>query len=430
MHHAAIRDVLKERFVEGGKAALDADAPFFGGLGPVEEVQRHVPDGGKVGGAIARSDAAFVFAQDDVEDPMQAVLDAPMLACGTGEPGGVRSDRADVEAGLAGSRLAGLLAHGLDHGDAGQIRPLRMALAQPGDVAGDPVAAKLDAAMIGIGRLMGGPASRGAIFEAGGALLAEEIGDVAMKSRLVVLERQQVIGAPVANSGGDLLLAADGIDGDDGALEIQQREKLGDGGDLVLLGADGELTQHQALPGRPGRDHVDRPPAVAAIERTSQRLAVNRHDLPDVLLQRCRPGDEGRFETLPIEGVEDVREGVMARNALGKGQKASQKIELGLTVFLDFDPSLRAAQHSDEAAQQELRQWIEHLRLLPRLRHLEKPKPAQPVTNPPSHRKPPQQEILDTFFRRQWESRTTFRSSDHPGIGCFAQRCDEAGGCE
>jgi hypothetical protein len=60
-------------------------------------------DGGEVGGAITLSDATFVFAADDIEDPMKAVLDAPMLACGAGELYGVGGDRGDAAAGLAGS---------------------------------------------------------------------------------------------------------------------------------------------------------------------------------------------------------------------------------------------------------------------------------------------------------------------------------------
>jgi hypothetical protein len=63
---------LEERFVESGEAALDADAPFPGGFCALEEVQRHVPDGGNVCRTIAFSDAAFVFAQDDIANPMQA----------------------------------------------------------------------------------------------------------------------------------------------------------------------------------------------------------------------------------------------------------------------------------------------------------------------------------------------------------------------
>jgi len=72
-----------------------------------------------------------------------------------------------------------------------------MALAQPGDVAGDPVAAGLDAAMVGIGGLMGGPACGGAIFEPSGALLDEEIGDITTKGRLVVpgLRRGRLLSA-------------------------------------------------------------------------------------------------------------------------------------------------------------------------------------------------------------------------------------------
>jgi hypothetical protein len=108
----------------------------------------------KLAGPLRFSDAALVFAVDDIEHPMETVFDPPMLAGGAGELGGVRGDRGDVEAGLAGSRLAGLLALGLDHGDAGEVGPSGMALLQPSDVADDPVAAGLDAAMIGVGGLI------------------------------------------------------------------------------------------------------------------------------------------------------------------------------------------------------------------------------------------------------------------------------------
>ena len=80
----------------------------------------------------------------------------------------------------------------------------------------------------------------------------------------------------------------------------------------------------------------------------------------------------------------------MAGNAVRKRQKAPQKIELGLAIFLDLNPALGTAQHPHQRTQQQLRQRVEHLRLLPRIRQLlEKLKPAQPMTNRSSHRKPP-----------------------------------------
>jgi hypothetical protein len=63
------QDGLEERFVEGSKAAFDADAFFLGGFGALEEAQGDVPDGGEVGRSVALSDAALVFAIDDIEQP-------------------------------------------------------------------------------------------------------------------------------------------------------------------------------------------------------------------------------------------------------------------------------------------------------------------------------------------------------------------------
>jgi hypothetical protein len=136
---------------------------------------------------------------------MEAVLDAPMVPRGAGELYGIRGDRGDVVAGLAGRRLAPLFAYGLDHADADEVGPLRMALAQPADVAGDlraketspDVAARLDAAMVGIGGLMGGPACRGAILEPSGALFDKQIGDITTQARLVVpgLRRGRLLSA-------------------------------------------------------------------------------------------------------------------------------------------------------------------------------------------------------------------------------------------
>ena len=71
------QDGLEENFVESGEAAFDADAFFLRGFGALEKVEGDVADGGEVGRSVALSDAALVLAVDDVEHPMEAVLDTP-----------------------------------------------------------------------------------------------------------------------------------------------------------------------------------------------------------------------------------------------------------------------------------------------------------------------------------------------------------------
>lgn len=82
-------------------------------------------DGGEVGRAVASADAALVFVRDDIEHPMEGILDAPMLAGGASEFDCIRADRGAIEAGLAGGLLARFVALGLDRGDAGMAMLVR-----------------------------------------------------------------------------------------------------------------------------------------------------------------------------------------------------------------------------------------------------------------------------------------------------------------
>jgi hypothetical protein len=59
------------------------------GLGPAEEIQGHVLDGGHVFRAVAGPQPGGIVAEDDVEHPVQAVLDLPV---------GARTARAKVSA--------------------------------------------------------------------------------------------------------------------------------------------------------------------------------------------------------------------------------------------------------------------------------------------------------------------------------------------
>ena len=79
------------------------------------------PDGGHVLRAVSGAQAAKVFVEDDVEHPVQAVLDVPVRADGVGEQGGVQGQGAEVEPPLAGG-LAAALDLSLDHRDGLEAR--------------------------------------------------------------------------------------------------------------------------------------------------------------------------------------------------------------------------------------------------------------------------------------------------------------------
>ena len=99
-----------------------------------------------------------------------------------------------------------------------------MALLKPAQVVERRVGARLDAAVIAIDGLM--PADLG-VLEADRPLLGGEQFDVRAQRTLIILERQHVIGLLGEDVPGEFALAANRIDGDDGALDRQHSSSLG-----------------------------------------------------------------------------------------------------------------------------------------------------------------------------------------------------------
>jgi len=111
-------------------------------------------DDGHVLGPAAGSQACEVVVEDDIEDLVQPVLDAPVGAHGGGKGPGIELCGGDVVA-LLVSHPGVVGGRGLDHGDGGEAGeyPFVGVAAvghQPSDVMGDAVAALLDAAMVAV----------------------------------------------------------------------------------------------------------------------------------------------------------------------------------------------------------------------------------------------------------------------------------------
>jgi hypothetical protein len=123
-----------------------------------------------------------------------------------------------------------------------------------------------------------------------------------MQMLVVVLERQDVVGALLDDLAGDGGLAPHRVNSDGRPLQGEQPEQGRDRGDLVRLLCGRDLAEHQPGLGCPGADQVERPLASPTIVRPPQRLPVDGHDL---LAQAARLCAHGR---LPDDGTDPVQE--------------------------------------------------------------------------------------------------------------------------
>ena len=123
-------------------------------LGVADEVHCHVLDDGHILGSESGSEPCEVVVEDDIENPMEPVFDAPVVADGLGEGLGVEFCRGYVVASFR-LNLATALGGGLDHADHGQSGEFafvgKAAVGEePIDLMADAMVALLQTAVIGI----------------------------------------------------------------------------------------------------------------------------------------------------------------------------------------------------------------------------------------------------------------------------------------
>jgi len=63
--------------------------------------------------------------------------------------------------------------------------------------------------------------------------------------------------------------------------------------------------------------------AAGAVKRAAHSLSVDRDDARDGLGETLRPGDEAILEAGGVERAKDEAKLIMARRAVGKGQKTT-----------------------------------------------------------------------------------------------------------
>ena len=173
------------------RKAFVPDADLLGAL-LREEIECDVVEDGEIFWRMARADARLILMQGDVEDPVEAVFNGPVAAHDPGEGRGVRGQARDEEPGLVGGAVAdGTLA--IHAENAAQTRPAGP-IREPREIVGGPRSADLDAAVVAVDGVRGRVGRPGKRVGLG---VEEERPDVVMQARLVALETQHVVAAPI-----------------------------------------------------------------------------------------------------------------------------------------------------------------------------------------------------------------------------------------
>jgi len=146
--------------------------------------------------------------------------------------------------------------------------------------------------------------------------------DRRLQIRLVVLDEQQVIAAPVADLLGEVAVGEHGVAADDLPGHGQHAQQPQGGLVFVGLGIDPQLPQH----GRAGRDEGRQQVGAGdvAVAAALERLAIEGYGAA-VALAALRPGAQGGLEGVEVDGAEDVGEGglgggLLAPEAQGVGE--------------------------------------------------------------------------------------------------------------
>ena len=214
------------------------------------DVRGDAPEGGEALRPVQGSVLHPVLVHDDVENPMQAVLDPPVAADELRQPLR-RNLRAHDEVADGPLRPALPLSDRLDPADGLEAGPA-VPVPQPSGIVRDRRDARLDAPV---------PAVNMAVFKH--FLLRLRVGEpdlhVLVQRLLVALRRKDVVAALLHDPRRRLPLRVHRVGRRRALVQIQHLQKRGDRRDLVRLPVDLRLAENEAGPGRERLNQMQRP---------------------------------------------------------------------------------------------------------------------------------------------------------------------------
>ena len=252
-----------------------------------------------------------------------------------------------------------------DPSDHRQTRKARLAgvspvRGHPADLVTNGVAARGDPAVATIHRLT--PFERQSRRR-----LVEQHRDLGERGWPVLLQRQQVVPAAIADRLGDPGLSAHRINGDQGSLQVQTFEQQRNGGDFVGLLFRRLLAKDDPLTGGPGGDHVQRLAPLPSVVAAPRGLAIDRDDLRGTVAEVFNPGEEATFEQAGVDGREHVAQCVVAGNAVLVREETAEKCLIFLSPERGLHEIVRPGDRRGQGQKKNFNQRVKHFRMLTRV---------------------------------------------------------------
>lgn len=224
---------------------------------------------------------------------------------------------------------------------------------QVADAAQHAGATGLDAAMLAIDRL--GPAV------GRGERVIEQQPHIGQQRRLVLLQRQHMLGLAVEQSFGSPALAVHGIGGRHPACQVKHGDEGEQGVDLVAALVHSVLAQDQSRLAGPGADEMQRRGSASLIERPPDGLAVQGNDASGLrggLGELGHEALEGGMERRRVQQAEQARERVMARDAVLQAQHLAEQPLFGEAELGHVHAALRPADAGRDRDEQHLNEVV------------------------------------------------------------------------
>src|SRR6478672_6675000 len=332
----------KEVVIPLGLEHFVADARRTGcGL---QDVEDQLSDKGEIFRRVILAAAAGVLVKQDVENPVKVVLDAPVGAhdleqlLGWQQARGKKvSDR--VLGGLA--PVGAPAVNATDGSDAGEAVLFRQLWCRDDDSL-----SALDAA-VGDGPSLARPRRPSG--------LVEQCADRLEELAAIAFDSQHRVPLPIADGLRRVGPAMQGVGGDKGAVQIEQREDFERAGNLIAVGSR-PLSQCHAHAGRPDIDQMQRSSLPAAREGSAQCLTVDAdHPLDGEALAEFA---QNRLQTLRVQCTEDVAERIVAGNTVSELQEPPQQFQSAVAKELELGATPGASQRGSQCNDHDVQQIV------------------------------------------------------------------------
>src|SRR6201993_2162018 len=310
----------------------------------LQDVDGELSDDGEVFGSVILAAAAGIFGEQDIENPVQVVLDAPMGAHDLEQLFGREPARGQEVADLVLGALAEVGPPTVDTADGGDVgKGVWLSELRGGHDDGLPA---LDAAMrrgTSLGRLR---------WLSGG--VEQRLGG-REEPAAIALDGQHIVALSASDGLRRIGPAMQGIGGDKGAIEVEQGQHFEGTGDFVAIGGFA-LSQCHARAGRPDVDHVQRRGLSASREGPAQSLAVDAdHALDAEALAELA---QDRVQAPRVQHPQDVAESVVAGDAMLQLQELPQQLQSALAEELELRTGLGTSQRRGQRDDEDVHQIV------------------------------------------------------------------------